>query len=442
MALPAKIKWFGFLLIVGPLLLILCGQVLIERSFSAQYLEDLLEDEIRADVEVGRVKLSLWSQELSLLGVSLHPRGKADLGTEVLVAEIRLGVKFWPLLLRRIESTSFVISEPVVRMVLGEEGDLSLEDLFRKPYEKNEEEDKDDEEVKRGKTPEEDSALDARESVWLTKVEEARIEQGRVELLLVKENLTVGIKDFSLTVTDLQFDPEDLTTLNHIQLELSGLVDLHDGERTRLLHLELAGAGEGKLFDERSGDFDADIVSDLSLGERSYLNPQIAIVRKVQTYLDRVSDLGGALDQLPEEIGFGRGHRLITRYYDDTLIFQNPLEIAVAGWGTRVAVDSWIALDNGEHVIEMEVLLGHHVDSAVSGLVDVLPDRIRSLAVDQLFDGGSPALRLTSTGRLKSPDIQLQNPLLEKDDLEDVIEKEVNHLKEGAEDFLKSLFRR
>lgn len=440
MAAPTKGLRLLAIVVLALGVLALVAQVVVSRFFSARYLEELLEESLNASVQVEGVKVNLFAGRVSLRGVSLLPKEATHYPTAVEVSEVRLGVKALPLLARRLESSTFVISEPVVKMTLDREGDLSVAELFRKPKDKK----RKPEDTAQDIETEEEGVLEAENNPWLAKLSSARLEGGRVEMLFEKEKLLMRVEDLAIVLTDLQFDPENLATLNQVQMELAAQARLFDSQKMQLVHLDLSGEAEGKLFDGESGEFDADVVADLALGKGSHLNPQIKIVRRVWRYLDQVERWGISLGSLPSEIGFGRSRRIVGSYRDDRVTLREPLSLSAGKWELGLARDSWIATESGLHEIGIEFLAGEKISETVGGWLDALPKEARTLAANRFVDEEQVLWRVNSSGELKDPEFDFLNQLPEAkgilDELEDSLENEIDGLRDKADDFLKGLF--
>ena len=410
------------------------AQVVVGRIFSSSYLEELLQENLNASAQVDRVKVNLFARQVTLQGLTLQPKDSNTKSTGIKVGEVRLGVKALPLFGRRLETTSFVISKPEIRMTLDSEGELSLVELLSSPDEEKEKS------ANKNKKPKK-RAIEAQENSWLAKLGETRLESGRVEMLLEKEKLLLRVEGLDITVNDLQFDPEDLATLNQVDMSLSSQAQLFDSEGLLLLNLNLQGGVEGKLFDEKTGDFDADVLASLALEEGSYLNPQVKIVRRIWDYLDQVEKWGVSLGSLPQQIGFGRSRRIVASYRDDQVTLTEPLSLSAGKWEMGLARDSWIAIESGQHEIGVEFLAGKKVSQTLGGLFEALPKEAQSLAQKRFVDEQQVLWRVNSSGELKDPDLDFLSQLPEVDglleDLEDSLEGEVDKIKEKAGGFLK-----
>ena len=431
----------GGIALLAVLALPLLAQVIVGRIFSEAYLKELLEENLNAAVEVQEVKVNLFARKVLLRELSLRPKGASSQPNEIHVEEVELGVKALPLLFRRLETTRFVISQPRIQMSLDRKGDLSIAELFRQPDESQGEDKKpnrsDDEEEGEG-------VLDAKENRWLATLGETRLENGSVEMLFEKEKLRLKIEGLNIQVKDLQFDPEDLATLNQVDLNLAARVTLFDAENLLLVNLELSGDATGKLFDEETGDFDADMLADLALGEESYLNPQMKIVRRVWGYLDEVKRVGISLGNPPDRIGFGRSGRIVGSYRDDRVTLAEPLSLSAGKWEVGLARDSWIATENGQHEIGVEFLAGEKVSQTLEGWLGALPKEAQGLVLNRFVDENQVLWRVNSSGDLSDPQFDFMSQLPEAkgllDDLDDTFGDEVEKLRDKAGDLFKGLF--
>ncbi|GHC42596.1 AsmA family protein [Roseibacillus persicicus] len=415
--------------------LVLVAQVIVGRTFSASYLEGFLEENLNARAEVEKVKVNLLARRVTLHGLSLSPLEKVPGPTGVEIGQVRLGVKALPLFSRRLETTSFVIVDPIIRMTLDREGDLSLAQLFSKP---------DDEGGDAAvPTKEKSGVLEAKENRWLAKLGETRLQGGRVEMTFEKEKMLLKVEDLAITINDLQFDPEDLASLNQVQLNLKAGTRLLDAEGNLLVRMDLDGEATGKLFDEVTGDFDADVIADLALGQDSYLNPQIKIVRRIWGYLDQVEKVGIELGSLPDRIDFGRSRRITGSYREDVVRLTEPLSLSVGKWEVGLARQSWIETHSGRHEIGVEFLAGDQISDTLGGWLDALPRNVQNLAQSRFVDEDQVLWRVNSSGYLENPEFDYLSQLPEAKglikELENSFEEEVDKLRDKADDFLRGL---
>jgi hypothetical protein len=428
-----------FIVVVLAVTLVIAAQVMVGRLFSPDYLQDFLEENLSVEATVGSTQVNLIAGEVVLSNLTLFPKDPRVTSTSVAIQEVRLGVKTWPLFARRLEISSFVISEPVIRMTLDKEGDLSLAEIFRNPEKKDSKNQKKTK-VNQGK---DGGVLAAEENRWLAKLDEARLENGRLEMLFEKEKLQLRVEGLHLAITDLQFDPEDLATLNTVRMTLAGGARLSDSEEILLVNLDFSGGARGKLFDERTGDFEADVLLDLALAKSSYLNPRVKIVKRVWSYLDQVEKWGISLGGLPDQIAFGRSRRIVGTYRDDQVTLTEPLSLSAGKWEVGLARESWIATGSGQHGIGVEFLAGKRMSETLGGWLTSLPSEAQSLAQNRFIDEEQVLWRVQSSGDLDDPEFEFFSQIPEAksliEDLEESLEDEVDRLKKKAGGFLKDL---
>lgn len=425
--------------VVACVVLVFIAQGVLGRIFSPRYLEGFLEENLTAAVDVEDVQVNLFARRVVLQGLTLLPRDPTVTDTEVKVGEVRLGVKVWPLFSRKLATTSFVISDPQIRMTLDQEGELSLAEIFRNPNR-----DHADRDVPSDEEEDLNGVLEAEENGWLAQLGETRLEGGQVEIFFAKQRQRLTIEDLTIAVIDLQFDPQDLATLNTVQMTLSGAASLRDSEEVRLMNLLFTGGAKGKLFDEETGEFEADILTDLALDPQSYLNPQVKIVKRIWSYLDRVEQWGIPLGRLPEEIRFGRSQRIVGSYRDSVVTLREPLSLSAGKWEVGLSRESWIATEDGQHAIGVEFLAGPKVSETLGGWLNALPKEAQGLARNRFVDEEQVLWRVQSSGELGEPDLEFFSQIPEAGDflkdLEETLEDEVDDIKEKAGDFLKGFF--
>lgn len=414
-------------------------KLVLASLISPSYIEDLLEDNLNCSASVEGVKVSLWQREVRLRRLSLRSvSAAADSEAAVEVREATLGVRILPLLKKQLETTSFVIRGPIIRMSWDEEGDLSLTEIFRSS------EKKESAEGDQSAPSEEPGVLQARENRWLAKLSETRLEEGRVELEFEKKKLRLAVDQVSIVIADLQFDPEDLATLNQVALALAGDAQLFDSRGDLLVKLDFQGTAEGELFDEATGDFDADVLADLALSDESYLNPQVKIVRQIWGLVGQVDKVGIDVGELPTRVGFGRSRRIKSTYADGTVGLVEPLSLSAGKWELGLAGGSWIETFSGQHELGVEFLAGDQVSQVLGGWLSKLPEEAQSLAQDRFIDREQVLWRVNSSGNLADPELDFLSQLPETSglvrELEQELDKEVDKLKQKAGNLLKGLF--
>lgn len=417
----------------------LAFKLALAALISPSYIEELLEDNLNCSASVQSVKIRLWQREVRLQKLALRPVGaSADSEAAVEVQEVALGVRLLPLLGKKLETTSFVIRGPIIRASWDEEGDLSLAEIFRDA--ENEEAGGGD----RATTSEGKGVLKAKENRWLAKLSQPRLEDGRVELSFEKEKLRLEVDDVSITIGDLQFDPEDLATLNQVTMDLAGDAQLFDSQGGLLLKLDLAGEAKGELFDEVTGDFDADVLADLALGDESYLNPQVKVVRQIWALVGQVDQIGIEVGDLPDRVAFGRSRRIKCSYASGTVRVVEPLSLSAGKWELGLAGGSWVETFSGEHELGVEFLAGERVSQVLGGWFEKLPKEARGLAQDRFVDREQVLWRVNSSGNLQDPELDFLSQLPETSglvkELEEELDKSVDKLKEKAGNLLKGLF--
>lgn len=436
--------------ILGAVGAIMAGTLLVKLTLtlliSPAYFEKLLEENLNCNVEIEGVSVRLLRRELALRAVSLHPLDSLDATTSLQVGEIELGVKLLPLFSRRLETTRFHIEEPKIRGRFQENGDFSLADLFRVPREKkDDQEERDDKESSSSspKDPTREKVLPADRNRWLAKLAKADLQNGSVELAFEKEELTLQVTALSIAVQDLRFNPEELRSLNEVDLALAGNATLWDKDRNPLVRLDLSGTAGGKLFDENSGEFQPDLLTDLTLGPDSHIEPRVKIVQEVWSYTDKVNDMGLRIGRLPERINFGNDRRINVYYREGKATLRKPLSLAAGIWELRLASESWIESFSGSHEIGIEFLAGGQAGKLASEWSQKLPKEIREIATTRFLADNRALWRIDSSGELSDPEFNFLSQLPEAagllKDLEDSVEEEVERFEKKAKSLLNDL---
>ncbi len=421
-----------FILVLGFAVLLIGMKIVVSRLITTQFLEEFLEDNLSASAHVESVQVSFLKQSVVLNGLRLWPLEKRSEKPDIEVGRVELGVNILPLFSRDLETHRFVISDPNIRLRIDSEGENSLDELFRRPGD----EDGHNEEPSQV-SQQQSRVLEAEKNRWLAKLKETRLDNGSVNIFLEKEKVRITVEDFAISVNDLQFDPEELTTINAIDMALAGKVNVYDSVNTRLLHLGLDGLAHGQLFDEVSGELALDVSLDLALSEPSFINPQVKIVRRIWTLLEEIEKVGINLGSLPNRILFGRSRRISGRYAEGVVTLVKPLSLSVGEWEVGLAKDSWIETHSTIHQIGVEFLAGKKVSQLLGGWLDSLPREVENLAQQRFFDEKQVLWRVNSKGEFRDPELDFISQLPEAKTLFHGLEDEVDRIRKEANRFLK-----
>lgn len=425
--------------VAGCLLCKLCISLLISPTFVERH----LEENLNCNVEVAGVSVKLLKREVAVRGLSLTPWDTSREETRVDVGRLELGVKLLPLAARRLETTRFVIGSPRIRARFQENGDFSLTDLFRAPKGTVAGEEKQGDEAEESR----ERVLPADKNGWLAKLSEARLEEGDIEFVFEKEDLTLTIESVSITIRDLRFDPENLKSLNKVDLDLAGKSELRDREGQLLVRLNLAGSAAGKLFEERTGELKPDLAADLKLGPDSHLDPRVKIVRRIWDYTEKATgkaaEFGIRVGRLPDRINFGGDRRVAVHYREGVATLRAPLSLSAGSWELGLAAASWVETFSGRHEIGVEFLAGGQAGKLAGDWSQKLPEEVRALASERFLANGRVLWRVNSSGQLSDPELDFLSQIPEAselwDDLGDELEEEADRLKEKAKGFLDDL---
>lgn len=427
------------------------------RQFSPSFFEELLEGQLNCDAAIGGVDARIaWFREgrFALSEVRLWEKGKTGEVPAIQVARAELAVDFWPLLRRELCAKRLWVEGPKVRISIDEDGEVSLDRLFENPREQpqdqardggSEGQEADDEE---SLASEESKGVTAQKSVWLASLEETRLADGKIQVVLEDEGITIEVVDFGFEIEELRFDPERLETLNEIVLDLRGEVGVFDKAEVQLVRLGLAGPVRGKLFDETSGEMALDVSGDLQLAEHSFVSPKVKIVRRVWELVKQVDRFGIQLGELPLDLRFGRSESLVAHYHEGVVTLREPLSLGAGPWELGLSRNSWLETVSGEHEIGIEFLLSETTSSALGGWLGRLSKEASELVLARFVDENQVLWVVQSSGDLKDPQLSFFSQLPEAkgvvDQLEDAFEGEFEDLRDKAKEevkgFLEDLF--
>jgi hypothetical protein len=158
--------------------------------------------------------------------------------------------------------------------------------------------------------------------------------------------------------------------------------------------------------------------------------------------LGKVTDFGMSLGGIPKRARFGRGKTVGLHYFEQRITALEPLSLWFGDWELALLGGSWLDLANEEHDISGEVVASQGLSDLMhTGLeksLGHLPKEVESIVRKELdglwFRDGRFVSQLRSHGALSDPDLDLENPF---PDLEDLAKKK---LKKLGKSLLEGLF--
>jgi hypothetical protein len=399
---------FGVLLLVQ-------GMWMLNHELTPERVAARLEEATYARVSVGKVeRTGTWLRpRVSVTAVAMAPAAGAAPLLEV--EELEMTVKLLPLLWRRIEVERLAVRAPQARARIGADGRNDFLEMFQGPPEAAQASGR---------------AKKVRDrQVFVAALEEARIIDGSARVALEKSGLSIELVGFSGGLAAIEVDPANLAATNRAQLEVAGVVRLHElGRPFELGRIELSGPASVQLFDPQSGDLSPDVEGSLMVGRGSYVGSRLPLFAKSWGKLDAVRDLGVSIPLIPERLDLAEAP-VAVRYRDGAWELLEPLAASMDGWQLMLnkgfVVDPTADRQAGAISVIPTDAWAREFVATVGGMLGKISTALGSNAEDELrrtwYQDGRMVIVLDVRGRLSNPSVDLRNPLPDtKKVLEDV----------------------
>ncbi len=459
--------FFGLILAV-----LVVGLLSISSIVTPDFIVGQIESSLNARADLKKVNISIFSalSSVELEDLSLHERDHFADNASLLkertpsvnpilsVKKVDLKLNFLALLKRNFQLKSFLLISPSVSIVLKENGN-SLTHLFHKPK------------LVFGKPnpaleiKEETISVDKDNKPFTVKslpisasIGKIGMENGEIELFIQRTLQKISLKNVNVLLTDIDIDPENLEKHNSIYLiaNLNLSVFNSGGQETGLFKIQ--SNGSIAPFAVKTGLVNPSVNYHLTLKTGSYING-LSIMDALSGKLPVLSNAGIKLDGFSKKADLTRDVNLEINYFSNKITLLNQVIFPTPNYDLTLEKNSWIHLENNEHSFTGGVLASKaESDKAISGVDSAIkaqmkkdnPVEIRNKILGNLIKNDRVNLPFTSSGNIKSPNVQLNANLpsildLAKGVIGDKLKDEIKKkLPAGVEDAinqgLKKLF--
>jgi len=388
---------------------------------SKGFLIQQIEENISARVEIGKVKVELFSSPARLLlkDVKLSDKNAEDIRTAssyIKVEEVDLQVSLWSLLSRHIQVSKMSVKRAQVVGTIMEEGGNSLERLFEKPGKQKKHLRQKQRGAKHPKRKRKQSGFNVfDQEEFIASLDGFEILQSSFDLTIEKSGLRIQAKDVNITLDALKIDPKHLEESDKVTLHLSADVGLYSTSGWQYVQLNLSGQANARLFDVETGYFEPDVTGAFALGDDAWVSTRVPAITSLWKELDRLKDLGIRVKMLPLKATFGRSQSLSAHYYQGKITVNKSLSLWINDWEVAVLNKSWFQTETNQHDVRGEILASKKISKNLVGLlnqaVDYLPSQYKKKVSENLggdlFRDGRFVLSVRSRGELSHPKVWL-----------------------------------
>jgi hypothetical protein len=441
------------LILLGLLLLLavatpLVGAYMLRRYVDKDFLVQETEKNINARVHIDDVTLTLftWPPSLRLSGIKIAPRDQyagtpiaarsplkqapvqVEMAYVELVPEGLFHRHFFPRVLRLIKVD--------VNESIGPQGS-SLEVLFQPPPEKLAL--MQQEEVPRaiplpapptvavdpGSPPPSIAAplLDVQEEPKHARAErlaiqEISIEQAhfRITNQDAESKFDADISDFSLALTEIDIDPDNLMAHNRLHVRLAAKIVV-DGmakvggqmRQVQFANMTLHGEGEVNPVDPATLAWSPAADLDLVIDRGSSIGGNVTIGEAAGSNLDKLMKYGIDISDIRSGGTLPQDVAAAVHYRDQAIRFRSDTQFALPEYEYTIKRESWIDFAKDQQVLLTRLSCGEALkQSVVNGISSRgLGQTVSKLIVEGLSDNrGRLSFDLTVTGSLSHPEVK------------------------------------
>jgi hypothetical protein len=416
--------FFGLILAV-----LVVGLLSISSIVTPDFIVSQIESSLNARADLKKVNISLFSalSSVELENLSLHERDhfadnanllkerKPSVNSILSVKKVDLKLNFLALLKRNFQLKSFLLIEPSVSIVLKENGN-SLTHLFQQPK------------LVAGQPnpaleiKEDTTTADKSDKPFTVKslpisanIDKVGMENGTIDIFIQKTLQKISLKNVNLLLTDIDIDPENLEKHNavHLTANVNCSVLNSGGHETALF--KILSKGSIAPFVPKTGLVNPSVNYNLTLKQGSYING-LSIMDALSGNLPVLSNAGIKLDGFSKKADLTSDVNVAINYFSSKITLLNQIIFPTPNYDLTLEKDNWIHLETNEHHFKGSVLASKvESDKTVNGVDSAIkaqmkqgnPLEIRNKILGNLIKNDRVNLPFTSSGNIKSPNVQL-----------------------------------
>lgn len=452
-------RWKIMAMIIAGLFVLLAvvGIVMAKSFINKDYLIEQIEDSVNSDVEIGEVDFSLLGgpANLTLKDVSFAPKeGGAAL---VRIKELSVSVGLTDLLKKHIDVSGVIIRGAQISAVFREDGSNSLEDLFEDPEDEAKTAKKKKTKPSSAKKKEGSKGFNAHDQAdFVATLGRFSIEDSELNIMIEETGLYLHCTEVNIDLSSIKVDPNKLQETNSADLKIGMSISIDSKENGHYGDLYISGDSQTTVFNPETGDVEPNIIGDINLGDRSWLNTQIPVVKETWGKLALLEGVGIRVSSLPEKATFGRSQAIAVHYHLGKLTVLKSISIWVGDWELAALAESWLQIETDQHLIQAELLASKSSSKMFSGLIEqgvkILPREVRKKVTEdvqtQLIRNNRIVVAVQSSGDLSDPKVRPTGAVVDfkdsvKESGKDYLKEKGKELLEGkGKDFLKGLLKK
>ena len=409
--------FFGLLIAV-----LIIGLLSISSIVTPDFIVKQVESSLNVRADLKKVNINLFSvlSSVELEDLSLHNRDSfadnakllversASVSPIISVKKVDLKLNFLAILRRSFELKNFTLIEPTVTVILKDNGN-NLSHLFRKPK------------IVEGKPnpslEEKEEPLPAETSdkpfsiktlPISTNIGKVGIENGTIDVFVQKTLQKISLRNVKLLLTDIDINPEDLEKHNSIRLTANvNLSVLNSGGQETAL-FKILSNGLIVPFVSATGLVNPSVNYHLTLQQGSYVDG-LSIFDALSGNLPALANAGIKLEGLSKKADLTKNVELDINYSSGKVSFLNPVVFPTPNHD--------LTIKTNEHGFTGGIFASKaESDKAISKIDAAIKEKLklenptetRNQILGKLVKDDRMYLPFTSSGNIKSPNVQLQ----------------------------------
>ena len=397
----------------------------IDKGFLVNQLESNLN--LRAEIGEFRLKLFSFPSEIELLNLSLTKRDSvADSGIElskrdkiqsplIYAEKVYFNFSFKSILQRKFSISEISFINPSIQLVLFENGGNNLVSLFQKPSVVKSAPNPALTETEKQEIKKENSPFKADKLPIALYLNLAKIENAKIKIFLQKQNETLLVENGNFSINDLKINPSELDKENNLNLIFNVNLKILNSANIEQGILKCKSDGDLKLFDSKSKLLNPAFMYNLTFISGSYLTG-LPFLDALSGKIPALQKVGIELPFLSEKIQLKEDINAKISYSSGTVKFLNKFTLPTAKFDLLLNEGSVYRLLNQSHEFSGIVKASKEDSDKAMNKVDAFLSKnnklsdfanMRNKILSPIMEGDRIALKFSSKGNIKNPEVQL-----------------------------------
>ena len=354
----------------------------------------------------------------------IHIDSRSEMKNEIVsVEKIELRIDLIPLLNKKFELDRFVIHSPVIRLILGEEGENNISPLLSSSIAETALIDGQDQPIIEHEADPEAFSV---EQFTVTELPVAAvmnrigIENGLIDILFRTTDQRFNISALRMMLSDIDINPKDLKNHNRAKVQFDANLSIFNKENSEQARLSLNSHANVRPFDPATGKIEPEAVYELTIGKGSFIQALVAL-EKARSSLDMLTKIGLELDILSKKAVLSKDASTAIRYKEGRVSFEKELKVETNDYDLEISKDSWFNVLDNTHSFkgsffasraETDKLLAEvdkYIEKALREVKNVNIDRarLREELLSELIKDGRVFITFSSSGDITDPDVKV-----------------------------------